>query len=68
MQSANEFDVLTEGNGNDLRGSGPFDFAVSNAPDTDPTPWAAAGATWCLTGFGPSPRLATVRAAIAAGP
>jgi alkanesulfonate monooxygenase SsuD/methylene tetrahydromethanopterin reductase-like flavin-dependent oxidoreductase (luciferase family) len=48
--------------------SGPFDLAVTNAPDTDPAPWAAAGATWCLDGFGSEPKLANVRAAIAAGP
>jgi alkanesulfonate monooxygenase SsuD/methylene tetrahydromethanopterin reductase-like flavin-dependent oxidoreductase (luciferase family) len=48
--------------------SGPFDLAVTNAPGTDPAPWVAAGATWCLDGFGPQPKLADVRAAIAAGP
>ena len=47
---------------------GPFDIAVTNAPGADPTPWAEAGATWCLDGFGPQPRLADVRAAIANGP
>jgi len=47
---------------------GPFDLAVTNAPGTDPTPWFAAGATWCLDGFGAQPRLADVRAAIANGP
>jgi alkanesulfonate monooxygenase SsuD/methylene tetrahydromethanopterin reductase-like flavin-dependent oxidoreductase (luciferase family) len=49
-------------------GAGPFDLIVSNRPGTDPAPWIAAGATWCLTGFGAQPRLADVRAAIAAGP
>jgi alkanesulfonate monooxygenase SsuD/methylene tetrahydromethanopterin reductase-like flavin-dependent oxidoreductase (luciferase family) len=48
--------------------AGPFDLAVTNAPGTDPTPWADAGATWCLDGFSAQPRLAEVRAAIANGP
>jgi alkanesulfonate monooxygenase SsuD/methylene tetrahydromethanopterin reductase-like flavin-dependent oxidoreductase (luciferase family) len=41
-----------------------FDFAVSNPPGTDPAPWVAAGATWCLTGFGPRPTRAKVERAI----
>jgi alkanesulfonate monooxygenase SsuD/methylene tetrahydromethanopterin reductase-like flavin-dependent oxidoreductase (luciferase family) len=49
-------------------GAGPFDVAVANAPDEDPAPWAAAGATWCLTDFGRQPTEAAVRAAIDAGP
>jgi alkanesulfonate monooxygenase SsuD/methylene tetrahydromethanopterin reductase-like flavin-dependent oxidoreductase (luciferase family) len=54
----------------ELRGpdAAPFDLVVTNGAGTDPAPWAAAGATWCLTGFGPQPRLADVRAAISAGP
>ena len=54
----------------ELRGgdSGPFDLIVTNPAGHDPAPWEAAGATWCLTGFGQSPKLADVRAAIAAGP
>jgi alkanesulfonate monooxygenase SsuD/methylene tetrahydromethanopterin reductase-like flavin-dependent oxidoreductase (luciferase family) len=48
--------------------AGPFDFVVTNPPDTDVRPWATAGATWCLTGFGPEPTEARVRAAIDAGP
>jgi alkanesulfonate monooxygenase SsuD/methylene tetrahydromethanopterin reductase-like flavin-dependent oxidoreductase (luciferase family) len=54
----------------ELRGpdAAPFDLVVTNGPGTDPAPWAAAGATWCLTGFGAQPKLADVRAAIAAGP
>jgi alkanesulfonate monooxygenase SsuD/methylene tetrahydromethanopterin reductase-like flavin-dependent oxidoreductase (luciferase family) len=53
-----------------LRGDapGPFDLVVTNGAGTDPAPWEAAGATWCLTGFGSQPRLADVRAAIEAGP
>jgi alkanesulfonate monooxygenase SsuD/methylene tetrahydromethanopterin reductase-like flavin-dependent oxidoreductase (luciferase family) len=47
---------------------GPYDFVVTNKAGTDPAPWEAAGATWCLSGFGPQPKLADVRAAIAAGP
>src|SRR3954471_17736505 len=27
-----------------------FDVVVTNPPGVDPAPWAAAGATWCLTG------------------
>jgi alkanesulfonate monooxygenase SsuD/methylene tetrahydromethanopterin reductase-like flavin-dependent oxidoreductase (luciferase family) len=46
----------------------PFDVVVTTAPAEDPGPWAAAGATWVLTGFGRQPREADVRAAIAAGP
>jgi alkanesulfonate monooxygenase SsuD/methylene tetrahydromethanopterin reductase-like flavin-dependent oxidoreductase (luciferase family) len=47
--------------------AGPFDVAVDNPPGTDPEPWEAAGATWCLTGFGPTPREKEVREAIRAG-
>ncbi|MEO8687958.1 MAG: LLM class flavin-dependent oxidoreductase [Solirubrobacteraceae bacterium] len=47
---------------------GPFDIVVTNPAGTDPGPWEAAGATWCLTGFGPDPREAEVREAIEAGP
>jgi hypothetical protein len=39
---------------------------VTNPPGTDPAPWIAAGATWCLTGFGPQPTRAEVREAIEA--
>jgi len=46
----------------------PFAVVVATAPDTDPAPWQAAGATWCLTDFGPQPTEAAVRAAIDAGP
>lgn len=46
---------------------GPYDFVVTNRPGTDPAPWEAAGATWCLTGFSAQPKLADVRAAISAG-
>jgi alkanesulfonate monooxygenase SsuD/methylene tetrahydromethanopterin reductase-like flavin-dependent oxidoreductase (luciferase family) len=41
-----------------------FDVVVTNPPGTDLEPWVAAGATWCLTGFGPQPGLDEVRAAI----
>ena len=44
------------------------DLIVENPAGTDPTPWAQAGATWCLTGFGPQPTRAEVEAAIDAGP
>jgi hypothetical protein len=40
------------------------DIVVTNPAGTDPTPWAEAGATWCLTGFGPQPTYAEVERAI----
>jgi alkanesulfonate monooxygenase SsuD/methylene tetrahydromethanopterin reductase-like flavin-dependent oxidoreductase (luciferase family) len=54
----------------ELRGAAaePFELVVTNPAGTDPAPWEAAGATWCLTGFGPQPSEAEVRAAIEAGP
>jgi alkanesulfonate monooxygenase SsuD/methylene tetrahydromethanopterin reductase-like flavin-dependent oxidoreductase (luciferase family) len=48
--------------------SGPFDLVVEIEPGAQPGPWAAAGATWVLTGFGRQPRLDEVRAVITAGP
>ncbi len=45
-----------------------FEVIVTNEVGVDPTPWAAAGATWCLTGFGKEPTAAAVRAQIEAGP
>ncbi len=51
----------------ELRGAdaeSPFDLVVTNPPGTDSAPWAEAGATWCLTGFGPQPTRAEVEAAI----
>jgi alkanesulfonate monooxygenase SsuD/methylene tetrahydromethanopterin reductase-like flavin-dependent oxidoreductase (luciferase family) len=50
-----------------IRGDGPFEIVVENPPGTDPAPWEAAGATWCLTGFERTPREDEVRAAIASG-
>ncbi len=47
---------------------GRFDVVALIEPGEDPAPWRAAGATWALTGFGPQPRAADVRAAIDAGP
>jgi alkanesulfonate monooxygenase SsuD/methylene tetrahydromethanopterin reductase-like flavin-dependent oxidoreductase (luciferase family) len=49
-------------------GAGAFDLVVENPVGTDPAPWEAAGATWCLTSFGTRPTEADVRAAIDAGP
>jgi alkanesulfonate monooxygenase SsuD/methylene tetrahydromethanopterin reductase-like flavin-dependent oxidoreductase (luciferase family) len=46
---------------------GDFDLVVEISADDDPQPWAQAGATWVLTGFGPQPRADEVRAAIDAG-
>jgi alkanesulfonate monooxygenase SsuD/methylene tetrahydromethanopterin reductase-like flavin-dependent oxidoreductase (luciferase family) len=48
--------------------AGAFEIVVDNPPGTDPAPWEAAGATWCLTGFGATPTEAEVRSAIHAGP
>lgn len=48
--------------------NGPFDLVIEIDPGEDPAPWADAGATWVLTGFGRQPRLDAVREAIAAGP
>jgi alkanesulfonate monooxygenase SsuD/methylene tetrahydromethanopterin reductase-like flavin-dependent oxidoreductase (luciferase family) len=47
---------------------GPYELVVTNPPGTDPAPWIAAGATWCLTGFGPQPTRAEVVEAIDAHP
>ena len=52
----------------ELHGPGPFDIVVMNPPGADLFPWEQAGATWCLTQFGQSPREAEVRDAIEAGP
>jgi alkanesulfonate monooxygenase SsuD/methylene tetrahydromethanopterin reductase-like flavin-dependent oxidoreductase (luciferase family) len=54
----------------ELRSGAPaagFDLVVEIPPGEDPRPWARAGATWVLTGFGPQPRADEVRAAIDAG-
>jgi alkanesulfonate monooxygenase SsuD/methylene tetrahydromethanopterin reductase-like flavin-dependent oxidoreductase (luciferase family) len=63
-------EALTElvGEVRDQRGAdaAPFDFVITHEPGDDPTPWVDAGATWCLTGFGQTPRADDVRAAIAA--
>jgi alkanesulfonate monooxygenase SsuD/methylene tetrahydromethanopterin reductase-like flavin-dependent oxidoreductase (luciferase family) len=40
------------------------EIVVTNPAGTDPTPWAEAGATWCLTGFGAQPTYAEVERAI----
>jgi len=45
-----------------------FEIIVENPPETEIGPWAAAGASWCLTGFDAQPSLAEVGAAIDAGP
>ena len=47
-----------------MRGPGPYELVVTNPAGTDPAPWVEAGATWCLTGFGPQPTAAEVREAI----
>jgi alkanesulfonate monooxygenase SsuD/methylene tetrahydromethanopterin reductase-like flavin-dependent oxidoreductase (luciferase family) len=48
----------------ELRPGDGFDVVVTNPPGTDPAPWEAAGATWCLTGFGPQPSRREVEDAI----
>jgi len=40
------------------------EIVVTNPAGTDPTPWAEAGATWCLTGFGAQPTFDEVARAI----
>jgi alkanesulfonate monooxygenase SsuD/methylene tetrahydromethanopterin reductase-like flavin-dependent oxidoreductase (luciferase family) len=45
-------------------GYGPFEVVVTNPADADPEPWIQAGATWCLTGFGPQPQRSEVERAI----
>ena len=40
------------------------DVVVTIKPGEDPAPWAKAGATWCLTGFGPTPSAEAVSEAI----
>jgi alkanesulfonate monooxygenase SsuD/methylene tetrahydromethanopterin reductase-like flavin-dependent oxidoreductase (luciferase family) len=45
-----------------------FDLVVSTDPQDDPERWAAAGATWVLTGFGSQPRHAEVLDRIELGP
>ncbi|MEA2497009.1 MAG: hypothetical protein QOJ29_4920 [Thermoleophilaceae bacterium] len=47
-----------------VRSDDGFEIVVTNPVGTDPKPWEEAGATWCLTGFGPQPTLAEVAAAI----
>jgi alkanesulfonate monooxygenase SsuD/methylene tetrahydromethanopterin reductase-like flavin-dependent oxidoreductase (luciferase family) len=44
--------------------AGSFDLVVTNPAGTEPGPWIAAGATWCLTGFGPQPARDQVERAI----
>ncbi|MEW1843498.1 LLM class flavin-dependent oxidoreductase [Nonomuraea angiospora] len=45
-----------------------YDIAISLPFDADPLPYAAAGATWCLTDFDPGVRLDTVRGVLRDGP
>lgn len=44
--------------------SDPYEIVITHPPGTDLGPWIAAGATWCLTGFGPQPTVSEVTAAI----
>jgi alkanesulfonate monooxygenase SsuD/methylene tetrahydromethanopterin reductase-like flavin-dependent oxidoreductase (luciferase family) len=41
-----------------------FEIVVTYPAGTEPGRWEQAGATWCLTGFGPQPGVAEVAAAI----
>jgi alkanesulfonate monooxygenase SsuD/methylene tetrahydromethanopterin reductase-like flavin-dependent oxidoreductase (luciferase family) len=41
-----------------------FEIVAENPAGTDLAPWEQAGATWCLTSFGPQPGVAEVAAAI----
>jgi alkanesulfonate monooxygenase SsuD/methylene tetrahydromethanopterin reductase-like flavin-dependent oxidoreductase (luciferase family) len=45
-----------------------FDVVVTNRAGTDLAAWEAAGATWCLTGWGAQPGAAAVDAVVEAGP
>ena len=42
----------------------PGEVVVTNPVGTDPAPWVEAGATWCLTVFGPQPTQREVERAI----
>jgi alkanesulfonate monooxygenase SsuD/methylene tetrahydromethanopterin reductase-like flavin-dependent oxidoreductase (luciferase family) len=68
MQGPDQLAELVSYVGEQRGSDRPFEIVVTNPPGVDPRPWEAAGATWCLTGFGPTPREAEVREAIAAGP
>lgn len=50
--------------GEERGGTEGYDFVVTNPAGTDPQPWIEAGATWCLTGFGPQPTEAEVLTAL----
>jgi alkanesulfonate monooxygenase SsuD/methylene tetrahydromethanopterin reductase-like flavin-dependent oxidoreductase (luciferase family) len=46
----------------------PFDLVVEVPPEADVGVWAAAGATWVLTGIEPQPDEADIRQVIESGP
>jgi alkanesulfonate monooxygenase SsuD/methylene tetrahydromethanopterin reductase-like flavin-dependent oxidoreductase (luciferase family) len=46
----------------------PYEVIASGSPGDDFTAWRQAGATWWLTGFGPSPQAGQVRSEVDAGP
>jgi alkanesulfonate monooxygenase SsuD/methylene tetrahydromethanopterin reductase-like flavin-dependent oxidoreductase (luciferase family) len=48
--------------------TGPYDVVVGLPPGTDPLPWVAAGATWCLVELDPGVALDTVRGVLRDGP
>lgn len=59
---ASELRELRRGNG------AHFDLVSEIPPGEDPSPWAAAGATWVLTSFDAQPHEGEVRSVIEAGP
>ncbi|MBA2530166.1 MAG: LLM class flavin-dependent oxidoreductase [Euzebyales bacterium] len=64
-QLAEQLAVVRDLRGGDIAG---FDVVVRAEPDHHPTAWADAGATWWLSGFGPTPTVHALRTAIADGP
>ena len=54
----------------EMRGAqdGGFEIVAEHDAGDDPAPWEQAGATWCLTAFGQSPREADVRAVVSSRP
>ncbi|MGZ0152876.1 LLM class flavin-dependent oxidoreductase [Kribbella sp. WER1] len=54
----------------ELRGdtSTPYDIAIALEPGIDPAPYAAAGATWWMTDFGPGAAVDHVRGVVRDGP
>ena len=69
LTSPDDLTVLSGWIAQERTRTAPFDLVVHGSPGDDPTPWAAAGATWFLTQLGPDHLdLAAVRATVDAGP